>query len=63
MRPMVWCRRWSVALATGGVTLGILQGFGLVNFASLITSFLATWLSILVSILLGGDPSAMLPRG
>ncbi len=62
MRPMVWYRRWSVALATGGVTLGILQGLGLVNFASLFTSLLATWLSILVTILLGGDPSALLAR-
>lgn len=42
-------------LSCGGVTLGILQGFEMVNFASLFTSFLATLLSALVSFLLGGS--------
>ncbi len=41
-------------LSTGGVTLGILQGLELVNFASLIASLLASWLSMLVTLLLGG---------
>ncbi len=59
-----WARVWKlcVALSTGGITIGILQGLGLVNFASLFTNFLITWLSVLVTLLLGGDPSSLLSR-
>jgi hypothetical protein len=53
------CRRWCLALSTGRITPGILQGLGLVDFASLITSFLALWLSALVTLLLGGDPTQL----
>lgn len=56
MRPKwVRCQKWCVVLANGGVTLGILQGFGLINWASLFAEFLATWLSVLVTLLLGGE--------
>jgi hypothetical protein len=41
-------------LVCGGMTLGILQGFEMVNFADVITSLLVQWLSAIVSILLGG---------
>jgi len=59
-----WPRIWKLAvgLSTGGITVGILQGLGLVNFASLFTNFLITWLSVLVTLLLGGDPSNLLSR-
>ena len=50
-------QKWCVALSTGGITLGIFQGLSLVNFANVFTSFLATWLAALVSLLLGGDPT------
>ena len=55
MRP-IWMRlqKKCLLLSTGGVTLGILQGLELVNFASLIASLLASWLSMLVTLLLGG---------
>lgn len=48
-------RKWCIALSTGGITLGILQGFSLVNFAYLFTQLLATWLAALVAVLLGGS--------
>ncbi len=59
MRPF-WLRyrRTCVALSQGGITLGILQGLSLVNFASLITSLLSSWVGILASLLFGGDPFA-----
>ncbi len=53
-------RRWCVAVSTGGITLGILQGFGLVNFAYLFTQFLTTWLAALVAALLGGSWSSLI---
>ncbi len=49
-----------VALSCGGTTCGILQGLGMVNFASLFTSLLATWLAAIVTVLLGGDASTLL---
>lgn len=56
MRSWKWrAVRWSAALAQGGTTFGVLQGLGLLNFANLFTSLLATWLSVLVTVLLGGD--------
>lgn len=51
-----WIRH-IVALARGGITPGVLQGFNLVNFASLFASLLATWLSAIVTALFGGDIS------
>jgi len=54
-RSWMRCQKWCVALSSGGITLGIIQGFGLVNFASLFTNFLSELLAILVTLLLGGD--------
>ena len=53
---MTWvrCKKWCVVTASGGVTLGVLQGFSLVNFANLWTTLLITWLSALITLLLGG---------
>lgn len=52
-----WSRyqKWCVALSSGGITLGIIQGFGMINWAYFFTQFLAQWLSILVTLLLGGQ--------
>ena len=57
-----WLRlkKLSVALSYGGITLGILQGLGGVNFASMFTQLLTMWLTALVTILLGGDVSQLL---
>jgi hypothetical protein len=56
-------RRWCVGLSTGAITLGIVQGFGLVNFAYLVTQFLTTWLASLVALLLGGSLSSLIGTG
>jgi len=57
------CRKWCVILASGGVTPGILQGLEMVNFASIITSALASffslWVTALVTLLMGGDASTL----
>ena len=53
-------KQWCVLLASGGVTPGILQGLGLVNWASLFTSILTMWLSALAALLFGGDPFTVL---
>lgn len=55
---MCWQKRLAV-MAAGGVTFGILQGFSLVSFASLFTNLLASWLSIIVALLLGADPDTV----
>ncbi len=56
MRPN-WNRyqKWCVALSSGGITLGIIQGLGMVSWAQLFTQFLTTWLSALVALLFGGQ--------
>lgn len=46
------------ALSRGGVTCGWMEVFGGINFAQLITTFLATLFSALVSALLGGGAGA-----
>jgi len=54
--------RWQkrlVLMASGGMAFGVLQGLSLVNFASLFTTLLASWLSILVALLLGADPDTV----
>ncbi|MCK4341521.1 MAG: hypothetical protein KAY37_07360 [Phycisphaerae bacterium] len=64
MRPK-WIRykKWCVALSYGGITLGILQGLEMVRFADLLTgaltSFLSGWVLALLTLLFGGDPSAI----
>ena len=50
-------QKWCVALSSGGITLGVIQGFGLVNFAALFANLLSSWLAILVTLLLGGNVS------
>lgn len=52
LRSQKWC-----ALVYGGILLGWLQGFEAVNFADLFTQLLSLWLSILVTVFLGGDLS------
>ena len=51
-----WYRiqKWCSPLATGGVTLGILQGFGMINWAYFFTSIMVGLLGAIVSVLLGG---------
>ena len=56
-------RKWCVALSTGGITLGVIQGFSLVNFAYLFTQFLTTVLSALVALLLGGSWTSLIGTG
>ena len=50
MRPS-WMRyrKLCVALSCGGLTLGVLQAFEMLNFAEIITNFLTVWLSALVT--------------
>jgi hypothetical protein len=52
-----WVRwqKWCVAVSTGGITLGIIQGFGLINWAYFFTDFLISWLTTIVTLLLGGQ--------
>lgn len=46
-------------LASGAVTLGLLQAIADLNFNQIWFSFLTTLLSLLVSVLLGGAPDAL----
>ncbi len=57
-----WLRmqRRVALLATGGVTLGILQGFQMVNFSWVFTQFFSQLLSALVVILFGGNAQQLL---
>jgi hypothetical protein len=55
--------KWCVHLATGGTTFGILQGFGMINWANMLTSVLITWLSVLAVVLLGGNAADLLGTG
>ena len=52
-----WSRiqKWCGSLATGGVTLGILQGFGMINWAYFFTTFLVGILGTIIAALLGGS--------
>jgi hypothetical protein len=61
MRPN-WSRyyRSCVAMSLGGVTLGILQGLSMVNFAQLFTEFLTQWLSVIVAALFGANLNTLL---
>jgi hypothetical protein len=51
-----WVRRVHL-LASGAVTLGLLQGIEGVSLNQIWFQFLATWLSAIISILFGGDLS------
>ncbi len=59
-RRQIKLKKWCVIVSRGGLTLGLLQGLGMVNFASLFTNVLITVLQILVTLLLGGDVSQLL---
>ena len=62
-RSWMRCQKWCVALSSGGITLGIIQGFGLINFASFFANFFSTWLAVLVTLLLGGNVSNLFGGG
>lgn len=51
-----WMKRLA-PLAVGGTTLGVFQSFADIDYNQLLFQFLATWLSALVTLLFGGDPS------
>ncbi len=58
MQPQwIRCRKWCLLLSSGAVTFGWLQGLSMVNFASLFTEFLSRWLSLIVTVLFGGEIS------
>lgn len=59
-RNWIRLQKCCLAMACGGTMPGFLQGLGLVNFASLFTSFLATWLAVIATAIFGGDPSAII---
>jgi len=60
MHPLwIRSRKWCLALSSGGIALGILQGLDMVNFANFWTNILITWLTIIVTFLLGGDVSRL----
>ena len=59
-------QRWTknlYPLASGGVMLGILQGFEAVNFNQIWFEFLYTILNALVALLLGGEASTLTEIG
>ncbi|MEW6250572.1 MAG: hypothetical protein AB1716_07980 [Planctomycetota bacterium] len=60
-----WLRvqRRVALLATGGVTLGVLQGLEMVNFAWLFAEFLIRLLSTIVVALLGGSVDSLTGLG
>jgi hypothetical protein len=55
--------RTLAVLGSGGMTLGVLQAFDMISFANAIARFLATFLSLIVTVLLGGDPGNLLSDG
>jgi hypothetical protein len=55
-RWLKWCR----VLSCGGVTFGILQGLGMINWSYFLAQFLGQWLSTLVALLLGGQNNSLL---
>lgn len=50
----LWMLRIS-ALASGGISLGLFQSFGGVNFADVLFGFLTQWISVLATLFFGGD--------
>ncbi len=51
-------RRKLALLSSGGLLLSILQSAGAIDFNNILFTFLAQLLSLLVSLLLGGNPLA-----
>lgn len=56
-------QRLLAGLATGGITCGVFGALSYLNFAEFFTSFLSTWLSVIVTLLLGGDLDALFNGG
>lgn len=56
-------RRWCAVLGSGGISLGIFSAYSLVSFAQIFTQLLSSWLSALVTLLLGGDASQFFGGG
>ncbi len=59
--------RWSpsrqkrlMALAYGGCTLGVVNGVAGIDFASAFTSFLVSLLSLIATVLFGGNVSGLI---
>lgn len=44
-------------VANGGLMFGLLQAFGMVNFNNILFEFLLTFATLLVTALLGADPT------
>jgi hypothetical protein len=59
MRRLLWLR----ALSTGAITLGVLQGFQLLNFSTVFTNFITSVLNALVQLLFGINPFQFNPFG
>lgn len=53
-RIIGWQRRLYV-LASGGITLGLINAWTTVDFGQIITNFLSRLFSVLVALLLGGQ--------
>lgn len=53
-------RRVVHLLAAGAITFSWVQSLGMIDFASIFTSFLTIWLSALVALFFGADPQNVL---
>ena len=53
-----WKKRLCM-LATGGMTLGILQGVYGISWNDVWFEFLLTWISVIIQVLVGGDTSTL----
>ena len=55
MRRSMRLQRFCLALSTGGITFGVLQGFALVNWATFWTNWLSNFFATLATLLFGGS--------
>jgi hypothetical protein len=55
MRRTMRLQRFCLALSTGGITLGILQGFALIDWATFWASWLSNFFATIVTLLFGGS--------
>ncbi len=60
MRPN-WNRwlKWCRVLSCGGITFGIFQALGMVNWSYFFAQFLGQWLSVIVAYLVGGPNNSL----
>jgi hypothetical protein len=59
-------KRWQIrlcSLATGGVTLGIVQGIYGISWNDVWFQFLVTWISAIIQVFVGGDTSLLSSLG